>query len=222
MEDLSFVKMIVFDVDGTLAETDDYYVEKSVVLTRKALPFISPEKMEKFVRPVIMAGETALHSVYRLMDMIGLDRMISKTHSRFSVKKDYVYKAVSGMQETVELLSRHYILGIITSGGRKSTDAFLKKYELENYIKHVVSAEDCTYIKPHPAPLRKIAEEAGVPVNNCILVGDTIFDVICAKRAGAISAAVKSGFDTEFMLRRHKADLYMDSVKDLPEVLGLR
>lgn len=221
MADLSSVKMIVFDVDGTLAETDDYFVEKTVVLTRKILPFISPEKTEKIIRPVIMAGETALHSVYRLMDMIGLDKVISVIHNRFSVKKDYVYKAVAGMQETVRLLSGHYILGIITSGGRKSTDAFLKKYELENYVKYVISAEDCTYIKPHPAPLRKIAEDAGVPVNNCMLVGDTIFDVICAKRAGAVSAAVKSGFDTEFLLRQHKADLYLNTVSDLPAALGV-
>ena len=56
MADLSSVKMIVFDVDGTLAETDDYFVEKTVVLIRKILPFISPEKTEKIVRPVIMAG----------------------------------------------------------------------------------------------------------------------------------------------------------------------
>ena len=97
MADLSSVKMIVFDVDGTLAETDDYFVEKTVVLIRKILPFISPEKTEKIIRPVIMAGETALHSVYRLMDMIGLDKVISVIHNRFSVKKDYVYKAVAGM-----------------------------------------------------------------------------------------------------------------------------
>ncbi|MBQ4514928.1 MAG: HAD family hydrolase [Anaerolineaceae bacterium] len=213
------LKLIVFDIDGTLAETDDYYVEKGVSICRKVLPFVSPERMGKIVRPVIMAGETGLHGFYRLLDMVGLDTIISKVHSKFSVGNEYKYKEVKGMRKTIQLLSEHYILGIITSGGRGSTEAFLKKYDLEKYIKYVVSSEDCTYIKPHPAPMIKIMEEAGVEPENSMLVGDTVFDIICAKRAGAIAAAVKSGFDTERFLKSQKADLYLDSVNDLRKIL---
>ena len=65
----------------------------------------------------------------------------------------------------------------------------------------------------------KIAEDAGVAPENCMLVGDTIFDILCARRAGAYAAAVKSGFDSERMLSLHKADLLLNSVNDLPAVL---
>ena len=84
--DFGNIRLIVFDVDGTLAETDDYYVEKSSVLGHKILPFLSVESLEKFNRPVIMAGETVLHSFYRLLDLVGLDKLLSKIHSRLSVK----------------------------------------------------------------------------------------------------------------------------------------
>ena len=222
MKDLSSLQLIAFDVDGTLAETDDYYVDKLTVSFQKILPFIKPEIIKKIVRPVVMAGETALHGCYRLLDVVGLDKQISKAHSRVSVKQDYVYDAVSGMEKTIELLSSRYIIGIITSGGRKSTDSFLEKFGLEKYIKIVISSEDCKFIKPHPAPMLKIAEETGVAIENCMLVGDTIFDILCAKRAGAISAAVKSGFDSEPFLDRYKADLMLDTVNDLPDILKLR
>ena len=214
------IRLIVFDVDGTLAETDDYYVEKSSVLGHKILPFLSVESLEKFNRPVIMAGETVLHSFYRLLDLVGLDKLLSKIHSRLSVKQEYKYKEIEGMKETLRILSGKYMLGIITSGGRQSTDAFIKKFALEELIRFVISSEDCNYIKPHPAPMLKIAETAGVMPENCMLVGDTIFDILCAHRAGAYAVAVKSGFDSTRFLKMHNADLILDSVRDLPQQLS--
>ena len=220
--DIEKIRLIVFDIDGTLAETDDYYVDKTAALLRKLFPFISRNSMEKAVRMPIMAGETMLHSVYRLLDLVGLDKVISKVHSKVSVKKEYNYHEVAGMRKTLQTLSEKYTLGIITSGGYRSTQAFLEKFELSEMISYVISAEDCKYIKPHPMPLIKIAEAANVLPENCLFVGDTIFDIICAKRAGAYSAAVKSGFDTERFLKFHKADFILDSVNDLPELLAVR
>ena len=213
------IRLIVFDIDGTLAETDDYYVDKTATLLRKLFPFISRNSMEKAVRMPIMAGETMLHSVYRLLDLVGLDKVISKIHSKVSVKKEYSYREVAGMKKTLQTLSEKYMLGIITSGGYRSTQAFLDKFELGQLVSYVISAEDCKYIKPHPMPLIKIAEVANVLPENCILVGDTIFDILCAKRAGAFSAAVKTGFDSERFLKFNKADFIMESVNDLPGLL---
>lgn len=220
--DIKNLRLIVFDIDGTLAETDDYYVDKSAVLLRKVFPFISRNSMERAVRLPIMAGETMLHSVYRLLDLVGLDKAISKIHSKVSVKKEYNYHEVCGMRKTLQTLSEKYIIGIITSGGYRSTQAFLEKFDLKKIISYIISAEDCKYIKPHPMPLIKIAEAANVLPENCILVGDTIFDILCAKRAGAYSAAVKTGFDTERFLKFYKADFILDSVNDLPELLSVR
>lgn len=213
------LKLIVFDIDGTLAETDDYYVEKAVRIGRKILPFVKPKWMEKIVRPVIMFGETILHLFYRLLDLVGLDKIISKAHSFFSVSDEYKYKEVKGMRKTIRKLHEKYQLGIISSGGRHSTQAFLRKFKLAKYFRYVVSSEDCEFIKPHPAPMKKIIEEANVKPENSMLVGDTVFDILCAKRAGAIAAAVKSGFDTERFLKMHKADYFLDSVNDLTDLL---
>ncbi len=213
------IRLIAFDVDGTLAETDDYFVEKGVVLSRKVLPFVKAEKMEKIVRLPVMFGETCLHALYRVLDILGLDGLVSRIHSNISVKKDYKYSQVEGMRDVLELLSKSYILGIISSGGKKSTEAFIDKFKLGSFISYVISAEDCRFIKPHPMPLLKMAEEAGVPIENCLMVGDTVFDIFCAKSAGAHVAAVRSGFDTDRFLSLHHPDLILNSVKDLPKVL---
>ncbi len=213
------IKFIVFDIDGTLAETDDYYIGKISCIVRKIIPAVSQKSVDKVVRPSVMAGETILHGFYRLLDIIGLDGLFSRLHRRFSVSGEYRYEQIKDVEKSLEMLHREYILGVITSGARASTESFLKKYELNDFFSFVISAEDCKYIKPHPMPLLKIAETAGVSIENCLMVGDTVYDILCAKRAGARSAAVKSGFDYGWFLKYHKADVVLDSVASLPDFL---
>ncbi len=134
MENFSNIKLIAFDVDGTLAETDEYYIDKAAGAIRKVLPFLPEEGTRKFVRPFIMIGETILHGCYRLLDLVGLDDIISRIHSRVSGKDAYRYKAVDGMQDVLADLSRKYTLGIISSGGRESTAAFVRAFKLENCV----------------------------------------------------------------------------------------
>ena len=215
------IKLIAFDIDGTLAETDDYYIEKGVSLMRKVFPFVKPASMEKIVRLLVMVGETILHSFYRILDYFGLDTVISKIHSKISVDGNYKYRAVTGMKKTLKLLSKHYSIGIITSGGHQSTKAFIEKFKLEKIVNHVISSEDCEFIKPHPMPLIKMAETANIKPENILMVGDTVFDILCAKRAGSMSAAVKSGFDTEWFLKTQTSDFLLKTVNDLPKILGL-
>ena len=213
------IRLIVFDVDGTLAETDDFFIDKGSVILCRLLPFVKAEKIERFFRSFVMVGETALHGCYRLLDMVGLDTVISKAHSKMSVRGDYRYDQVKGAYDTVERLSRSYKLGIITSGGYRSTQAFMEKTGITDMISYVISAEDCRFIKPHPLPLKKMAEKAGIPIERCLMVGDSVFDILCAKRAGARCAAVKTGFDMEFFLRWHHPDMLLDSVNDLPGII---
>lgn len=220
MNGLEKIKLIIFDVDGTLAETDDYFVEKATVMTGKVLPFVKRSTIEKPVRAVVMAGETGIHLCYRLLDMIGLDSVLHRFHNRMSVGNAYKYREVEGMSGMLDKLSRDYQIGIITSGGRKSTDAFIEKFGIADRISYVISAEDCRFIKPHPMPILTMAARAGIPAANCLMVGDTVFDILCAKRAGALSAAVKTGFDSLRFLRLFHADIELDSVSDLPEVLS--
>ena len=219
MIDPEKIKLIIFDVDGTLAETDDYYTEKAAVLIGKILPFLDRETIEKPVRFPVMAGETILHFFYRLLDLVGLDSLVSKMHSKMSVSSQYKYREVEGMRDTLSVLREKYEIGILSSGGRQSTDSFIEKFDLSGIIDLVVSSEDCKYIKPHPLPIRLMAANAGVSAENCLMVGDTVYDILCARRAGASFAAVKTGFDTPLFLRLFQADLILESVNELPAIL---
>ncbi len=219
MENYENIKLIAFDVDGTLAESDEYYIDAFSGAIRKVLPFLPQGGTRKFVRPFVMLGETLVHACYRFLDLFGLDTIISRIHSNVSGKNDYHYAAVNGMQDVLSELSKSYTLGIITSGGRESTEAFVQAFKLESCIAEVISSQDCRFIKPHPMPLQKMADDLKTNIADTMLVGDTIYDALCAKRAGAKCVLVKTGFDSEFLMRRFFHGTIINSVRDLPSLL---
>lgn len=209
-------RLIIFDVDGTLAESDDYMSEKLSAPLRKVMPRKAADTVG---RQIAMAGETVVHTGARLMDLIELDGVFHKLHEKVSVDTDYKYEPIAGMQDVVTDLAADHQLALITTGGSGSTRAFLKKYGIGDCFNVIISGEDCHHIKPSPEPIRQVLELSGVKPEKCLMVGDTIFDILSAHRAGVRCAAVKSGFDHEWLLRLYKADYILESVRELPDLL---
>lgn len=59
----------------------------------------------------------------------------------------------------------------------------------------------------------------GVPPAACLMVGDTVVDIVSAKKAGAQSVGVLCGFGERKELERVGADLILENTKDLMDVL---
>ncbi len=81
----------------------------------------------------------------------------------------------------------------------------------------VVTHEDTRRLKPHPGPIRYAAEQLGVAVERCLMVGDTGLDVRAAKAAGACAVGVLCGFGERGDLAG--ADLILENTAELGEQL---
>ena len=73
-------------------------------------------------------------------------------------------------------------------------------------IQAITGRDDTWRLKPHPSPVKHAAEQLGVPVERCLVVGDTTVDIEAARAAGARSVGVLCGFGTEDELERAGAD----------------
>ncbi len=211
---------IIFDIDGTLAETDDYMVASMIQQFRKVVPFFKPRQLVGIVRFLAMVGETVAGLFYWLLDLLSLDHHFSRISNQLAEEKEsYRYGMVKASPQVIEELSNNYNLAICTAGGALSAALFLRKYNLEKAFQVVVTAETCARTKPSPMPLLYISGILSTPVGNCLMVGDTIFDLISAKRAGIRFIGVRSGFDSPFLLKLFGADLIIDSIANLPALL---
>lgn len=213
------VKAILFDLDGTLIDTDDQAVE---VLARwlQRLHWPNPERA---ARRLIMAAETPGNTLITLIDVMGLDAPLAAfsdwLRRVLGLRKRTDFRIVAGVKEMLVVLHGRYRLAIVTSRSRADTQAFLDQYDLRDLFAALVTRESTWRIKPHPAPIRHAARLLDVPTERCVMVGDTTVDVKAARRAGAWAVAVLCGFGEREELERAGAHVILEHTSQLSSLL---
>ena len=217
--DIKRIQALCFDVDGTLSDTDDYYVNKFSSWFRR-IPWIRDP--DRFVRRLVMWSESPGNALLGLTDTIGLDdQMIALIDwmSRHRRKKKHLYLLVPGVAEMLRRLKDHYLLAVVSARDESSTMAFLEQFDLANCFTAVVTALSARHTKPYPDPILLAAQKLGVPPGACLMTGDTTVDIRAGRSAGAQTVGVLCGFGEEAELRRQGADLILPATADLEKAL---
>jgi phosphoglycolate phosphatase-like HAD superfamily hydrolase len=221
--DISRIRALCFDVDGTLSDTDDRYVQK-LASWLQPIRFLLPGGATlKFARKMVMVTETPATIFFGIPDRLGFGKGVSKIG-------DYVYRQrlkmrkvpftlIPGVSEMLEQLQVSYPLSIVTARGQRSTDLFLNQFNLKPHFKAIVSAHTCRHTKPYPDPVLWAANKMGFPAETCLMVGDTTVDILAGKAAGAQAAGVLCGFGTKDELLKAGADLILENTADLVKIL---
>ena len=222
--DLTQVRGFLFDVDGTLSDTDDHLVER---ISRRLRPISwlwKDRDPRRFARWFVMSAESPGNALYRLIDRLHLDAYLEKLYDWYSRKRHekspahgrfWIVPDVKGMLD--ELRGR-YPLAVVSARDRNTTLHFLEHFDLMPYFEVVVTAQTCQHTKPFPDPVIYAAQALGLEAGQCVMVGDTIVDVIAGKSAGAQTIAVLCGFGTQRELERAGANLILSSTAEITQL----
>ena len=108
---------------------------------------------------------------------------------------------------TEELLSHLNQAGvrwaIATTGGRKQTNRLLRG--LKTPAKIVVTGDDVEKAKPSPDVFALAAQRLNVPLDQCIVVGDSVWDMLAAGRSKALAVGILAGGYSQEELERSGA-----------------
>lgn len=213
------IDAILFDLDGTLIETDDDAVEtlaRRLSPIQKLLPGRDPHRA---ARHILMGLEGPANSFLTVLDRLGLDDNLMSVADRVGQLRGLTtpanFRPVEGAREMLRDLSYRYHLGIVTTRSRLQAQAFLEQEGLTDLFEVVTGREDTFRIKPHPSPVRHAAEQLGVPVERCLMVGDTQVDMWAARAAGARAVGVLCGFGSDSELERAGAHLVIKTTAQL-------
>jgi len=217
--DLTRVRALCFDVDGTLRDTDDQYVEQLAGWLRP-IRFAFPRRDARgFSRRVIMAMESPATYLYTQAERLGFDiavsRLLQRAHRVGVVRHPARMLLVPHVVETVQALSQRYPLSIISARHEEATLGFLRQFNLLPFFKAIATAHTCKYTKPFPDPVIWSARQMGVAPDACLMIGDTTVDMRAAKAAGAQAIGVLCGFGREDELRKAGADLILQNTAEL-------
>jgi len=169
---------IIFDIDGTLLDT-----EIAVLSSLQKLVFEELNENLSFdeLRFALgIPGEVTLNK-------LGITNILDCNVKWNKYLKEYFHnvKVFDGIKDTLIKLNEIGILtGIVTS---KTKEEFLNDFapfELNNYFKLVVWADDTEEHKPNPEPILKFIELSGANKSKTIYIGHTRYDMDCAFGAG--------------------------------------
>jgi N-acetyl-D-muramate 6-phosphate phosphatase len=221
--DITRIRALCFDVDGTLSDTDDRYVHKLADWLQPIRFLLPGQDCLRFARKMVMVTETPATLFFGIPDRLGLDKGLSIIGDylyRQSLKKREVpFTLIPGVCEMLERLHASYPLSIVTARGQRSTDLFLNQFNLKHRFKAIASAHTCRHSKPYPDPVLWAANEMGFPVETCLMIGDTTVDILAGKAAGAQAVGVLCGFGTRDELLKAGADLTLENTADLTKIL---
>lgn len=216
--DISRIKALCFDVDGTLSDTDDLYAQK----VKRFFPRFLFRDPDHAARRFVMWIEAPGNAMLGLTDTIGLDDEIVafidwlSRHRQHSSKK---FLLIPGVDELLAKLNGHYPMAVVSARDEKGTMRFLMQFDLARYFDVVITGQSAEHTKPYPDPVLLAAHQMNVKPEECLMIGDTTVDMRAGKSAGAQTVGVLCGFGEEPELRKMKADLILKTTKDLAEVL---
>ena len=217
--DISRIKALCFDVDGTLSDTDDYYAQKIARFLPQPL-FRDPTHT---ARRLVMWVESPGNALLGFADRIGIDdEMVAfidwlNRHRKSPLKK---YLIVPGVEEMFKQMEGRFPMSVVSARDEKSTMRFLTQFDLCKYFEVIVTGLSAPHTKPYPDPIFLAAEKMGVQPQECLMIGDTTVDMRAGKAAGAQTAGVLCGFGEEPELRQLGADLILKSTGDLTAVFN--
>ena len=195
-------RYIIFDFDGTLANTNNIIVASWQATFEKYLGYSLP------VREIEATfGEILVNTIGRLIPEAPVNEVVDYYRAyQNSHQQDYEVYVFEGVRELLEQLrARGCIIGVGTSRTAYSFWNYMKKLDMDQLVDEVVTMNDVTSHKPDPetidAVLKKMMAHAGEPFDDdsgitdsvrdaAIMIGDTKYDIGCANNAGVDSVMV--------------------------------
>jgi phosphoglycolate phosphatase len=204
-------KLLVFDFDGTIADTLLVAVDIVNELSAEfGFPQVSPEEFVTFKH--MAPGE--------LMKLSGLSWMqlpllIKRVHKLFKKHFKHV-PPIDGMPEVLKSLHQQgFRMGILTSNSKENVEEFLKEHGLE-YFEFVKSPKS---LFGKAKALGKIRDKVQLFPGDMVMIGDEIRDLDAAKEAGIDCIGVGWGFNSEESLAKAGATLTVSQPGDLLKTL---
>lgn len=201
-------KTILFDIDGTLIDTEQVIIQSLQQVLKDQLDLTVPAEKLTFVLGI--PGTVALRQF--TTDPAQIQRLGAQW-SALSANMTPQYRLFPQVQTALQQLQQQISLGIITSKNQGEFTREFTPFGLNHYFQLVVTASDTTQHKPDPAPLQYAAQQLRLAPAQILYVGDTVYDLQCAHAAGAQFALATWGAHADPALQQ--ADFQLKTPIDL-------
>ena len=213
------VKLVIFDFDGTLADTRNIIVATLQDTMRQLNLSVADE--DTCASTIGIPLKAGFKQIFPMISDEMAENCVKVYRTIFNKNlKLFVPELFPGVETTLQELTNHgYSIAIASSRTSTSLNAFIKEMGISKYISCVIGAEDVINAKPHPDPVIKALSYFGISANNALVVGDMPVDIQMGKAAGTRTCGVSYGNSTILQLQEVGADFVISDIRQLAMIL---
>lgn len=180
------MKAVIFDCDGTVADTLPLIFHCFRKVFRKhAGRELTDEEI------VFMFGPHEADILRQNLPAESVKHAIEDFYSEYTTHHAQLVQNDQAIVRLLRQLSRQgYKLGIVTGKARRSAELSLDYLQLKELFDVIITGDDVQEPKPHPEGILLALQRLGVPVSEAVYVGDSNADILAAKAAGMRSIGV--------------------------------
>ena len=202
-------RAILFDIDGTLVDSNDAHVDAwQQAFAAEGYAF----SRSQIHAQVGKGGDSLIPSL--LPDVqADIQERLARAESEI-YRRDFLPRVTpfDGAKEALKkMVGRGHTVVLASSGSRAEVDHYIDLLDADGLLSGTTSKDDVTSSKPCPDIFAAALELTGRPADDAIVVGDTPYDIIAARRAGIAAIAVLSGgFEEEVLRHSEPVAIYAD------------
>jgi HAD superfamily hydrolase (TIGR01509 family) len=189
--DLSRVRVVVFDVDGTLIDSNQAHADAWAQAFREG-GFDAESSALRWM--IGMGGDKLIPAVAHIPASSGLAKAIAEYKKRIFTARLPHLRPTRGARALLEHLQwQRVVMTVATSAGAAEVNALLEQAGVADLLAIRSSKDDAAESKPDPDIVRAALAKVGAHASSSLMIGDTPFDVQAAERAGVASVALRCG-----------------------------
>lgn len=209
------IKLIIFDLDGTLVnaypaiiKSFNYtmqklgYPKQNNLTIRRAVGWGDDNLLKPFLNPKDFKKALLLYRRHHKNTLVKDSRLLPKVESVLSYLKDKGYK-----------------LAVASNRPTKFSWILIRHLKIEKYFDYVLCADRLRHIKPHPEILNRIRQRFSLRPGQTLYVGDMTIDVQAGRRAKIKTIAIGTGSNTIQELKKQRPYRIINKIKDLLKIL---
>lgn len=203
------MRYIYFDFDGTLADSFSLGIEITNYLAPKyGFNTVDKSKIDYYKN---LSSQELLKEfkvpLYKLP-------IIAPLFKREMFKRINDLKPNIGVENMLEVLSKKYFLGILTSNTVETVNHFLENFNLRTYVSDIRS--EFQLFGKHMS-LKKIISKNKIKHEDIIYIGDETRDIEAANKIKINSIGVTTGFNSQVVLSKFKPNFIVSCADEIIE-----
>ena len=173
----------IFDLDGTLVDTDNIYIKVWDIIMKKYNLTVDHNFFNFFIQ-----GKNDILFLKTIFPNINNNEITEISNIKdelfITFLKDYDKDImINGVKNFIQI-NKNRRMGIVTSCNKKSAEFILKKTQLQDYMQFLISSEDCNYHKPNKEPYQRAIDILKCNKQNCTIFEDSNSGYKSAKSLG--------------------------------------